>query len=108
MAVSARARRPVLDKHVARPAHEWFDRHGIQPRIADEFEDSTLLKTFGASGMGVFPAVQWVHDDLLARYGVKPVSPCDDVQEHFFAIGLEKKVQHPLVQRLLPAGNGQT
>ena len=25
------------------------------------------------------------------------------MQEHFFAIGVEKKVQHPLVQRLLPA-----
>jgi LysR family transcriptional activator of nhaA len=25
------------------------------------------------------------------------------VKEHFFAIGTEKKVQHPLVQRLLQA-----
>ena len=55
--------------------------------------------------MGVFPAAQWVHDDLVARYGVELVGPCDGVQEHFFAIGVEKKVQHPLVQRLLPAGN---
>ena len=83
---------------------QWFERQGIQPRIAGEFEDSALLKTFGASGMGVFPAAQWVHDDLVARYGVRLVGPCDGVQEHFFAIGVEKKVQHPLVQRLLPAG----
>jgi len=26
------------------------------------------------------------------------------VEEHFFAIGSEKKIQHPLVLRLLPAG----
>ena len=36
-----------------------------------EFEDSALLKTFSASGMGVFPTVEWVHEDLLARNGVR-------------------------------------
>jgi LysR family transcriptional regulator, transcriptional activator of nhaA len=79
----------------------WFEQQAIRPRVVGEFEDSALLKTFGASGMGVFPAAQWVHDDLLARYGVQRLGPCEGVNEHFFAIGTEKKVQHPLVQRLL-------
>ena len=79
----------------------WFEQQAIRPRIVGEFEDSALLKTFGASGMGVFPAVAWVHDDLLARYAVQRLGPCEGVTEHFFAIGTEKKVQHPLVQRLL-------
>ena len=87
--------RPRLD--------QWFEQQGIRPHIAGEFEDSALLKTFGASGMGVFPAAEWVHEDLLERYGVARVGPCEGVIEHFFAIGTEKKVQHPLVQRLLPA-----
>ena len=81
----------------------WFEFRGIRPRVVGEFEDSALLKTFGASGMGVFPAVEWVHEDLLARDGVSKLGPCDDVEENFFAIGTEKKVQHPLVQRLLTA-----
>jgi len=79
----------------------WFEQQGIRPRIVGEFDDSALLKTFGASGMGVFPAAEWVQEDLLAHYGVKRLGPCDGVSEHFFAIGTEKKVQHPLVQRLL-------
>jgi len=79
----------------------WFEQRAIQPRIAGEFEDSALLKTFGAAGMGVFPAAEWVHDDLLAHYAVQRLGPCEGVTEHFFAIGTEKKVQHPLVQRLL-------
>lgn len=79
----------------------WFEQQAIRPRIVGEFEDSALLKTFGASGMGVFPAAQWVHDELLARYAVQLLGPCEGVTEHFFAIGTEKKVQHPLVQRLL-------
>jgi LysR family transcriptional activator of nhaA len=82
---------------------QWFEQRAIRPRVVGEFADSALLKTFGASGMGVFPAAEWAHDDLLAHYAVKRVGPCDGVTEHFFAIGTEKKVQHPLVQRLLQA-----
>lgn len=80
---------------------QWFEQRGIRPRVVGEFEDGALLKTFGASGMGVFPAAEWVHDNLLAHYAVQRLGPCEGVTEHFFAIGTEKKVQHPLVQRLL-------
>lgn len=79
----------------------WFEQRAVRPRIVGEFEDSALLKTFGASGMGIFPVCEWVHDDLLAHYPVQRLGPCDGVTDHFFAIGTEKKVQHPLVQRLL-------
>ena len=80
----------------------WLGAHRIQPRIVGEFDDSALLKTFGASGLGVFPAVALVHDDLVARYGVRRIGACEGVEEHFYAIGTEKKVRHPLVERLLP------
>ncbi len=79
----------------------WFEQRAIRPRIVGEFEDSALLKTFGASGMGIFPACEWVHDDLLVHYPVQRLGPCEGVTDHFFAIGTEKRVQHPLVQRLL-------
>ena len=78
-----------------------FEQRAIRPRIVGEFEDRALLKTFGASGMGIFPAAEWVHEDLLTHYAVKRLGHCEGVTEHFFAIGTEKKVQHPLVQRLL-------
>jgi LysR family transcriptional activator of nhaA len=79
----------------------WFDQHGIRPRVVGEFEDSALLKTFGASGMGVFPMAEVVEDELQAHYSVRRMGLCDGVTEQFFAIGTEKKVQHPLVMRLL-------
>ncbi|QTN21669.1 LysR family transcriptional regulator [Rhizobacter sp. AJA081-3] len=101
------ARVPVLlpTSHAAVRSRidHWLEHEGIRPTVAGEFEDSALLKTFGASGMGVFPAVDLVHDDLVQRYDVKRVGACEGVEEHFFAIGTEKKVLHPLVQRLLPA-----
>ena len=81
---------------------QWFERLSIRPNVVGEFEDSALLKTFGAAGMGVFPATELVHEQLTARYGVQRVGACDGVEEHFFAIGAHKKVLHPLVQKLLP------
>ena len=92
---------PTAHNAVRARLDHWFDQHAIKPRIVGEFADSALLKTFGGSGMGAFPAAQWVHDDLLAHYPVQPIGPCDGITEHFYAIGTEKKVQHPLVQRLL-------
>jgi LysR family transcriptional regulator, transcriptional activator of nhaA len=93
---------PTTHTAVRARLDQWFDQHGVRPLIAGEFEDSALLKTFGASGMGVFPAADLVLEELTTRYGVKRVASCDGVEEHFFAIGTEKKVLHPLVQRLLP------
>jgi LysR family transcriptional activator of nhaA len=85
--------RPRLD--------QWFERHGIRPHVAGEFEDSALLATFGAGGLGVFPAIEEAYDKALQQAGVRRVGPCDGVEEQFFAIGTERKVHHPLVQRLL-------
>lgn len=82
----------------------WFERLGIKPNLVGEFDDSALLKTFGAAGMGVFPATDLVHDELTTRFCVMRVGACEGVEEHFYAIGAQKKVLHPLVQKLLPQG----
>jgi LysR family transcriptional activator of nhaA len=94
---------PTAHAAVRARLDHWFEQRAIRPRVVGEFEDSALLKTFGASGMGVFPAAEWVHDDLLAHYAVQRIGPCEGVVEHFFAMAAEKKVSHPLVQRLLQA-----
>jgi LysR family transcriptional regulator, transcriptional activator of nhaA len=92
---------PTAHSAVRSRLDAWFERQGIRPRIVGEFEDSALLKTFAAAGMGVFPAAQWVDEDLRSRYGVEPIGLCDGVLEQYFAIAGQKKVQHPLVQRIL-------
>ena len=69
--------------------------------MAGEFEDSALLETFGATGLGVFPAALASQDDLLKRSQVRLIGACDGVQEHYYAISTERKVAHPLVQLLL-------
>ncbi len=92
---------PTVHTAVRDRLDHWFEQCGITPHIVSEFEDSALLKTFGAKGMGIFPAAEWVHEDLLAHYAVKRIGACEGVKENFFAIGTEGKVQHPLAQQLL-------
>ena len=83
---------------------QWFEQQGVMPNVVGEFEDSALLATFGSSGMGVFPASERMREKLSEGYGLKWIGPCEGVQEHFYAIGTARKVQHPLVQKLLAAG----
>ena len=92
---------PTAHTAVRARLDQWFEQRGIRPLVVGEFADSALLKTFGASGMGVFPAAEWVHENLQAHYAVQRLGHCEGVAEQFYAIGTEKKVQHPLVQRLL-------
>lgn len=96
---------PVLlpsSQHVMRQLLEqWFERSALRPRIVAEFDDSALLKTFGSSGLGIFPAAERVEEDLVARYGVVRIGRCEGVVERFFAIGTERKVSHPLVRKVV-------
>ena len=93
---------PTAHAAVRQRLDAWFDRRGVQPQVVGEFEDSALLVTFAAAGMGVFPAPLSAHDKLVLRYGVQQIAGGDGLEEQFYAIATEKKVLHPLVQRLLP------
>ncbi|GKT25442.1 LysR family transcriptional regulator [Acidovorax sp. SUPP3334] len=82
----------------------WLERERIRPRLAGEFEDSALLSTFAAAGMGVMPAPLLLGEHLQRTYGLEPVGATPDVHEHFHLIYSARKVIHPLVTRLAEAG----
>lgn len=94
---------PTHHAAVRQQLDRYFEGLGIRPRVVGEFQDSALLKTFGASGLGVFPAVDRVHDDVVARYGVVRIGAAEGVEETVYALCTEKRVQHPLVAQLLAA-----
>ncbi len=99
---------PTSHAAVRQRVDHWFERLGITPNIVGEFEDSALLKTFGAAGMGVFPAAELVQSQLTSQDHVKRVGDCEGVAEHFFAIAAQKKISHPLVLKLLQPARHQT
>jgi LysR family transcriptional activator of nhaA len=60
-----------------------------------------MLATFGAAGLGVFPAARIGEKSLTEQQGLRRIGVCEGVEECFYAIGTERKVTHPLVQRIL-------
>ncbi|HET8748932.1 MAG TPA: LysR family transcriptional regulator [Ramlibacter sp.] len=85
---------------------QWFERHGLRPHIAGEFEDSALLAAFGRSGMGAFPASRWSQAELLQDKRMRLVGEMPEVVEHFHLISAERRIHHPLVQQLVQAARG--
>ncbi len=75
----------------------WFDLLGIRPQVVAEFEDSALMKVFGADGRGVFAVPSVAVDQVARAYGVRTVGATDDCRERFFAISAERRLRHPAV-----------
>ncbi len=79
----------------------WFDANKIRPVVLGEFEDRELLKTFGASGRAAFPAAAAIEAETRAHYGAERVGWVRGVREVYYAIAVERRVIHPVVQRLV-------
>ncbi len=86
---------PTDNTMIRQSIDQWFISRIIRPRIVGEFEDSILLKIFGESGMGLFPAPSVIANELKRRYKVEQVGVLDDVFVNFYAISVEKKLKHP-------------
>lgn len=94
---------PLEQLTLRRTLNRWFEQHGITPRVVAEFEDSALLKVFGADGYGIFPAPTVVADEIKRQYGTPVLAHLPEVRERFYAISVEKRLQHPAVIALLDA-----
>ncbi len=90
----------------------WFQDLGIRPRSIATFDDSALKKVFGATGVGVFAAPSAIETEVVEQYGVEVVGRTDEVRERFYAVSVERRLQHPAIVaiserargRLFPAG----
>lgn len=75
----------------------WFEAHGLRPCVVGEFTDSALLKTFGRAGLGLFPGPAGMREDIAAQFGAVPVGALDGVNESWYVISPQRRVQHPAV-----------
>lgn len=92
---------PTTDSLIRGLIDQWFTKHNIVPNIVGEFEDSSLLKTFAASGMGICPACKLIQKELKQSYQMEYLGNCDNVLEYFYGIHSEKKIQNPLVDLII-------
>jgi LysR family transcriptional regulator, transcriptional activator of nhaA len=88
---------PLEGSALRRALNQWFTARQVSPRIVAEFEDSALLKVIAQDGRGMFAAPTAVEREISRQYGVRVIGRIDEVQEHFYAISVERRLKDPIV-----------
>jgi LysR family transcriptional activator of nhaA len=94
---------PLENSILRRSLNQWFEREQIEPRVVAEFEDSALLKVFGAEGLGVFAGPSIVEAEIERQYDVQAIGRAEEVRERFYAISVERRLKHPAVVAITDA-----
>lgn len=97
---------PMEGSSLRRSLEHWFNSEGVRPKIAGEFRDSALMKTFGQAGAGVFAAPSAIEAEVQAHYKVAVLKRLPSISEHFYAISAERRLKHPAVVAITNAARG--
>ncbi len=87
---------------VRRNLDQWFEARQIRPRMVGEFDDFSLLSTFGDAGAGLFAAPS-VLESQMRKEGFHVVGRAEEVRERFYAISVERRIKHPAVVAICQA-----
>lgn len=94
---------PLESARLRRAMEQWFEARALGPNRIAEFEDSALLKVFGADGLGLFVAPTVVAEEVCRQYGVEIVGEIPEVTERFYAVSLDRKLKIPVVMAICDA-----
>lgn len=94
---------PLERLPLRRSLDQWMASIDVIPNIVAELGDSALLKVFGSSGAGIFPAPLAVADEVCEQYGVRLLGQAGEIQQRFYAITLERRLHSPAVRALWQA-----
>ncbi len=81
----------VLRRHLDR----WFNDLGLTPVIRGEFADSAMIKIAGRTGLGLFAVPSIIEEEVKKLYGLQRVGVAGGIEEHFYAVSVERKIKHP-------------
>jgi len=79
----------------------WFDAHGLRPIVVGEFDDGALIKSFARAGAGLIATPAVLAQDVGAEYGLALVGVIPSIVEHFYALSVERRLDHPALRRIL-------
>ena len=94
---------PVAGTELRRSLDHWFDQQGIQPQIVGQFDDSALLKEFGAAGIGVFAVPTAIEKEVQGHYGVEVIGRIPEVLVAYYAVTTQRRIQHPGIVAIIEA-----
>jgi LysR family transcriptional regulator, transcriptional activator of nhaA len=88
---------------VRRALDQWFDAVKVRPALVAEFDDSALMYAFGEEGKGIFPSPTVFEEEFGRRYKVQVVGRVKSVRQQFYAISVDRRIQHPAVMAIVTA-----
>jgi LysR family transcriptional activator of nhaA len=65
------------------------------------------MKVFGEQGEGVFPGPSVIEKEIRDHYGVIVVGRTEDIRERYYAITVERRIKHPVVQAISDAARAR-
>ena len=98
---------PGRGSAMRRELDDWFEQVGIAPRVVAEFEDSALLKMFGAGDAGVFPAPHAIAPEIERMYSARVIGMAEGVRESYLAISPERRLKNPAVLSIIERAREQ-
>lgn len=94
---------PTSTSALRRNLESYFDARGLRPVVAAEFDDSALLKVFGAEGGGLFTAPTAIEEAVMKQFDVLLLGRLAEVRERFYAVSIERRIRHPAVMAICQA-----
>ena len=98
---------PGRGSALRRELDDWFERIDVEPRVVAEFDDSALLKMFGAGDAGVFPAPHAIAPEIERMYSARVIGLAEGVQETYLAISPERRLKNPAVLEIIEGAREQ-
>ena len=91
---------PGSKTSVRRAMGGWLDRKGVHVHTIAEVEDRALMQVLGQRGRGFFAAPSILADEVYEHHGLIKVGELDGVKERFYAVTLDRRIRHPVVDHL--------
>lgn len=84
----------------------WFHAQQVSPMIVGEFDDSALMQAFGFAGTGIFIAPTALEKIMEKEGGVEVIGRSCEVNEHFYAISIERRITHAAIKAITEHAQG--
>lgn len=98
---------PAHGGALRRELDDWFEEAGVEPQVVAEFDDSALLKMFGAGGVGVFPAPSAIAGEIERMYSARAIGEVEGVRETYYAISPDRRLKNPAVVEIIDGAREQ-
>lgn len=86
-----------------RSVDKWVSESELQPQIIGEMDDTALMKVFAEAGVGFIPAPLAIKTEIENQFGLRLLMELPDAVERFYAITVQRRLQHPAVVRISEA-----